>query len=68
MSQPERSEVLIVGSGQGGKLLAWHIARSGSSALKGCRVGRHVDGLRPRCCPAVWLKLGDTGARGTQVP
>jgi choline dehydrogenase-like flavoprotein len=29
MSQPERFEVLIVGSGQGGKLLAWHMARSG---------------------------------------
>ena len=29
MSQPERFEVLIVGSGQGGKLLAWHMAQSG---------------------------------------
>jgi pyruvate/2-oxoglutarate dehydrogenase complex dihydrolipoamide dehydrogenase (E3) component len=29
MSQPERLEVLILGSGQGGKLLAWHLARSG---------------------------------------
>ena len=29
MSQPEQFEVLILGSGQGGKLLAWHIARSG---------------------------------------
>jgi pyruvate/2-oxoglutarate dehydrogenase complex dihydrolipoamide dehydrogenase (E3) component len=29
MSQPERFEVLILGSGQGGKLLAWHMARSG---------------------------------------
>jgi pyruvate/2-oxoglutarate dehydrogenase complex dihydrolipoamide dehydrogenase (E3) component len=29
MSQPERFEVLILGSGQGGKLLAWHLARSG---------------------------------------
>jgi pyruvate/2-oxoglutarate dehydrogenase complex dihydrolipoamide dehydrogenase (E3) component len=29
MSQPEQFEVLIVGSGQGGKLLAWHLARSG---------------------------------------
>jgi hypothetical protein len=34
MSQPERFEVLIVGSGQGGKLLAWHMARSGSSPLE----------------------------------
>src|SRR5712675_417169 len=29
MSQPEQFEVLILGSGQGGKLLAWHMARAG---------------------------------------
>jgi pyruvate/2-oxoglutarate dehydrogenase complex dihydrolipoamide dehydrogenase (E3) component len=29
MSQPERIEILILGSGAGGKLLAWHMARSG---------------------------------------
>ena len=29
MSQPERFEVLILGSGEGGKKLAWHMARSG---------------------------------------
>jgi pyruvate/2-oxoglutarate dehydrogenase complex dihydrolipoamide dehydrogenase (E3) component len=29
MSQPERFEVLILGSGQGGKRLAWHMAQSG---------------------------------------
>jgi pyruvate/2-oxoglutarate dehydrogenase complex dihydrolipoamide dehydrogenase (E3) component len=29
MSEPEQFEVLILGSGQGGKLLAWHMARSG---------------------------------------
>ena len=29
MSQPEPFEVLILGSGEGGKLLAWHMARSG---------------------------------------
>jgi pyruvate/2-oxoglutarate dehydrogenase complex dihydrolipoamide dehydrogenase (E3) component len=29
MSEPERFEVLILGSGEAGKLLAWHMARSG---------------------------------------
>ena len=29
MAAPERFEALILGSGQGGKLLAWHLARSG---------------------------------------
>jgi pyruvate/2-oxoglutarate dehydrogenase complex dihydrolipoamide dehydrogenase (E3) component len=29
MSEPERFHVLILGSGFGGKLLAWHMARSG---------------------------------------
>ena len=29
MSQPEQFEVLVLGSGEGGKLLAWHMARSG---------------------------------------
>jgi pyruvate/2-oxoglutarate dehydrogenase complex dihydrolipoamide dehydrogenase (E3) component len=29
MSQPEQFEVLIFGSGKAGKLLAWHMARSG---------------------------------------
>ena len=29
MSHPERYDVLILGSGFGGKLLAWHMARSG---------------------------------------
>ena len=29
MSQPERCEMLVLGSGAGGKLLAWHMAKSG---------------------------------------
>jgi pyruvate/2-oxoglutarate dehydrogenase complex dihydrolipoamide dehydrogenase (E3) component len=29
MSQSEQFETLVLGSGQGGKLLAWHVARSG---------------------------------------
>ena len=29
MSEPEQFEILILGSGAGGKLLAWHMAGSG---------------------------------------
>ena len=29
MSQPDRFEVLVLGSGSGGKLLAWHMGRAG---------------------------------------
>jgi pyruvate/2-oxoglutarate dehydrogenase complex dihydrolipoamide dehydrogenase (E3) component len=29
MPQPERFEILVLGSGEGGKYLAWHMARSG---------------------------------------
>jgi len=29
MSQPEQFDILVLGSGAGGKLLAWHMARSG---------------------------------------
>jgi pyruvate/2-oxoglutarate dehydrogenase complex dihydrolipoamide dehydrogenase (E3) component len=29
MSQPERFEILVLGSGEGGKYLAWHTARAG---------------------------------------
>ena len=29
MSQPEHFEMLVLGSGEGGKYLAWHMAKSG---------------------------------------
>src|SRR5215472_8764702 len=29
MSQPEQFDILVLGSGAGGKLLAWHMAREG---------------------------------------
>jgi pyruvate/2-oxoglutarate dehydrogenase complex dihydrolipoamide dehydrogenase (E3) component len=32
MAQPERYEALILGSGEAGKFLAWHLARSGQRA------------------------------------
>ena len=47
MSQAERFDTLILGSGQGGKLLAWHLARSGQKVAVVER--RWVGGS----CPAV---------------
>jgi pyruvate/2-oxoglutarate dehydrogenase complex dihydrolipoamide dehydrogenase (E3) component len=47
MPQPERRDFLVLGSGQGGKLLAWHLARSGHSVAVVER--RWVGGS----CPAV---------------
>jgi pyruvate/2-oxoglutarate dehydrogenase complex dihydrolipoamide dehydrogenase (E3) component len=47
MPQPEHFDTLILGSGQGGKLLAWHLARSGQRVAVVER--RWVGGS----CPAV---------------
>ncbi len=47
MSQPEIFDTVILGSGQGGKLLAWRLARSGKSVAVVER--RWVGGS----CPAV---------------
>lgn len=47
MSQPELFDVVVLGSGQGGKLLAWHLARSGKKVAVVER--RWVGGS----CPAV---------------
>jgi pyruvate/2-oxoglutarate dehydrogenase complex dihydrolipoamide dehydrogenase (E3) component len=52
MSQPERFEVLILGSGEAGKLLAWHMARSGRRTAVVER--RYVGGSCPNiaCLPS----------------
>src|ERR1700741_5082906 len=47
MPEAERFETLILGSGQGGKLLAWHLAKSGRKVAVVER--RWVGGS----CPAV---------------
>jgi pyruvate/2-oxoglutarate dehydrogenase complex dihydrolipoamide dehydrogenase (E3) component len=47
MPQPEHHDFLILGSGQGGKRLAWHLARSGQRVVVVER--RWVGGS----CPAV---------------
>jgi pyruvate/2-oxoglutarate dehydrogenase complex dihydrolipoamide dehydrogenase (E3) component len=57
MAEPERLDVLILGSGQGGKLLAWHMARSGRRTAVVER--RYVGGSCPNiaCMPSknvVW--------------
>jgi pyruvate/2-oxoglutarate dehydrogenase complex dihydrolipoamide dehydrogenase (E3) component len=70
MSQSERFEVLILGSGFGGKLLAWHMARSG------CRTAvverRWIGGSCPNiaCLPSkneIWsAKVADLAHRASE--
>jgi len=43
MSEPERFEVLILGSGEGGKKVAWHMARSGRRTAAVDRGGRRTQ-------------------------
>jgi pyruvate/2-oxoglutarate dehydrogenase complex dihydrolipoamide dehydrogenase (E3) component len=52
MSQPERFDVVVLGSGQGGKLLAWHLGRSGKKVAVVER--RWVGGSCPHvaCMPS----------------
>ena len=75
MSEPERFEVLILGSGFGGKLLAWHMARSGWRTAVVER--RWIGGSCPNiaCLPSkneIWsARVGDltrhAGEFGTVV-
>ncbi len=82
MSQPELQDFLILGSGQGGKLLAWHLARSGQRVAVVER--RWIGGSCPAvaCLPSkneIWsarvahlarhaVQFGtDTGAVATDV-
>src|SRR5215510_2974377 len=46
MPQPERFEVLVLGSGTGGKLIAWHLAQSGHRTA--------VVEAASRSCPSPW--------------
>src|ERR1700743_3074524 len=52
MQEPEHFDVVILGSGQGGKLLAWHLARSGKKVATVER--RWVGGACPAgaCLPS----------------
>ena len=63
MSQPEQYEVLILGSGAGGKLLAWHMAGSGRRTAVVER--KWIGGSCPNiaCLPSLtkshFLRLGN---------
>ena len=57
MAQPERFEILILGSGKGGKLLAWEMARSGRRTAVVER--RYIGGS----CPNINM----IGAEGGEV-
>src|SRR5689334_4617270 len=71
MSEAERVEVLILGSGEGGKNMAWHMARSGRRTAG---VGR--KGIGGSCRNIAWLprkngiwrgRGGHLARRGGQV-
>jgi choline dehydrogenase-like flavoprotein len=74
MAQLERFENLILGSGKGGKLLAWDMARSGRRTAvverRGCQAahkyrGGRRDGGRGRSSTSAALASGRKGyARG----
>jgi pyruvate/2-oxoglutarate dehydrogenase complex dihydrolipoamide dehydrogenase (E3) component len=63
LSQGEPSQDVVLGSGAGGKLLAWHLARSGRRVAVGER--RWIDGSCPNinCLPSkneIWsAKVAD---------
>jgi pyruvate/2-oxoglutarate dehydrogenase complex dihydrolipoamide dehydrogenase (E3) component len=70
MSQPERYEILVVGSGAGGKLLAWHMAQSGRKTAVVER--RYIGGSCPNinCLPSkneIWsAKVAHLARHGAQ--
>ena len=63
MPEPERLDVLILGSGQGGKLLAWHMARSGRRTAV---VERRMSAAPARTSPACPARTR-SGARGSRT-
>ena len=66
MPQPEKFETLILGSGQGGKLLAWHLARSGSDvAVVERQMGRRL--LPERRLPAQQERNLERQGRGSRA-
>src|SRR6185437_15783978 len=63
MSQPEQFETLVLGSGEGGKYLAWHMAKAGQRTAVVER--RYIGGSCPNtnCLPSkneIWsAKVAD---------
>src|SRR6516225_10435500 len=70
MSRPEQFDVLILGSGKGGKLLAWHMAQAGRRTAVVER--RWVGGSCPNiaCLPSkneIWsAKVAHLARHGAQ--
>jgi pyruvate/2-oxoglutarate dehydrogenase complex dihydrolipoamide dehydrogenase (E3) component len=70
MFQPEQYEILVLGSGVGGKLLAWHMARSGRKTAVVER--RYIGGSCPNinCLPSkneIWsAKVAHLARHGAQ--
>jgi pyruvate/2-oxoglutarate dehydrogenase complex dihydrolipoamide dehydrogenase (E3) component len=70
MSSPERFDALVLGSGEGGKYLAWHLARSGRRAAVVER--RWIGGSCPNtnCLPSkneIWsAKVADLARHAGQ--
>jgi len=70
MSRPEQFDILILGSGESGKLLAWHMARSGRRTAVVER--RWIGGSCPNiaCLPSkneIWsAKVGHLARHGAQ--
>jgi pyruvate/2-oxoglutarate dehydrogenase complex dihydrolipoamide dehydrogenase (E3) component len=52
MAEPQHFDVLVLGSGQGGKLLAWHMAQAGKRTA--CIERRWIGGSCPNiaCMPS----------------
>src|SRR3981081_2691533 len=63
MAQPEQYDVIVVGSGEGGKYLAWHLAKAGRRTIVVER--RWIGGSCPNtnCLPSkneIWsAKVAD---------
>ncbi len=58
MPEAERFDMLVLGSGEGGKYLAWHVARSGQRVAVVER--KLIGGACPNtnCLPRKWLQRG----------